>query len=298
MRYVIFGAGGFLGKELVNYLQSEKQEVIAVQKKDSPYNVDITNADSFKILKHIKEVDVIINCASVLPSASLGNNASYLKSLFETNVIGAVNILHFAAAQKIKRVINCSTLVVINKPWPVPLKETDVNYPSGIHAGYAVSKLSQELLMNEISRQLDIELLHLRLSSLYGANMKLSGILPLLIEKISKSEKVSLTDAEKNSFDFLFVNDLVKIIKHLSYSNKWIYKTVNVASAEEIYLKSLADKVIAQINPKFEIIHSVTNHPGSRSVINIDRLKEMLNNNLYITPLSEGIKKMIADRKN
>ncbi|MEP6465944.1 MAG: NAD-dependent epimerase/dehydratase family protein [Parafilimonas sp.] len=298
MKYIIFGAGGFLGKELVNYLQSENQEVIAVQKKDLLYSVDITNAESFESLKHIEKVDIIINSVSILPNAALSNDAFYLKNLFETNTIGAVNILHFAAAQKIKKIINCSTLAIINKPWPVPLKETDVNYPGGVHTGYAVSKLSQELLMNEISKQLSIELLHLRLSALYGVNMKWSGILPVLIEKLSNNEKVFLADAEKNSFDFLFTDDLVKIIKRLSDLEKWSYNTVNTASAEEIFLKKIADEIVAQTTSISEITYSETDSPASRSVINIDRLREMLNNDFYFTPLAEGIKKIIADRKN
>ncbi|MBD0279396.1 MAG: NAD-dependent epimerase/dehydratase family protein, partial [Flavisolibacter sp.] len=71
MKYIVFGAGGFLGKKLAGYLREQGDEVIAVvHKQPASYNVDITAADSFQSLNGITDASIVINCASLLPDAS------------------------------------------------------------------------------------------------------------------------------------------------------------------------------------------------------------------------------------
>lgn len=292
MNYIVFGAGGFLGKKLAGYLREQGNEVIAVTRKPSaPYHVDITSAVSFQSLNSIKDVSVLINCASIVPDASHPiNDVSYLKSLFDTNVIGAVNILNFAAQNNIKKVINCSTLAVVNKPWPVPLREMDMAYPKGVHTGYCVSKLSQELVMNEVAEKEGIELLHLRLSALYGPGMKWQGILPSLIDKALKGVAIQLTNAQKVSFDFLLINDLVEIIRRLSELPEWTERTVNVASGEEVFLNQLAEIIICQTNSLSKIENHNDEQRPSRAVIDISLLNNMLQEKISFTSISDGIR--------
>ncbi|MBD0298626.1 MAG: NAD(P)-dependent oxidoreductase [Flavisolibacter sp.] len=296
MKYIVFGAGGFLGKKLAGYLREQGDEVIAVvHKQPASYNVDITAADSFQSLNGITDASIVINCASFLPDASLPvNDVVYLKNLFETNVIGAINILNFAAQKNIKRVINCSTLAVVNKPWPVPLKETDAIYPKGTHIGYCLSKLSQELIMNEVAIRAGVAVLHLRLSALYGPGMKWQGIMPMLIDKALKNETIQLTNAQKVSFDFLFIDDLLHIIRHLSQTTEWKECIINVASGEEVFLRDLAEIIIRQTNSSSSMEFYTNDQVFSRSVVDISLLKSMLKNQFSFTSIKDGIRSTIS----
>lgn len=298
MNYLIFGAGGFVGKNLAAYLSAKRHKVYVVQRKEgNGFSVDVTSQVSFQVLNKINDVDIIINCASVLPDGKKGvNDADYLKLLFDTNVIGGINILNFAASKNIKRVLNCSTLSVVNKPWPVPLDEKSVAYPAGIHAGYCVSKLAQELLMNEAVKKAGIELLHLRLSSLYGWGMKWDGILPFLIEKAERGEKISVTNGKKVSFDFLQINDLVKIIEIISQLPDWPDKVLNTASGEEIFLSDLAQQVVQATCSSSQIEDISSDGVLSRAVIDTALLKKYVSNSISMTPLQKGIKELVAKR--
>jgi nucleoside-diphosphate-sugar epimerase len=294
MNYLVFGSNGFLGKRLVRYLQEKQEEVIGVSRtNNAPFNVDIARVDTFECLQQVS-ADVIINCASVLPNAKFAiNDTGYLKNVLDTNVLGAINLLNFAASKGIKKVINSSTLSVIDKLWPVPLTEDANTYPGGRHVAYSASKLTQELVMNEVAKSHNIQLIHLRLSALYGANMVWQGILPLLIDKAMKGETITLTNADTTSFDFLHVSDLSKIIYQLSQLEAWEYSVINVAAGQELFLNHLAEMVIQQTS-SHSSIENKNEDTVSRSVVDISRLHKMLHQRFMPLPIEEGIKELIT----
>jgi UDP-glucose 4-epimerase len=295
MKFLVFGAGGFLGSRLVEGLEGSGHEVTAVHRSGHQNNVDIRRLEDFEKLSSIPVPDIIVNCASVLPGQPL-TDPSYLRSLFEVNVSGAANIMQFARARGIRRVINCSTLAVTGKPWPVPLTEKTWLPPSGPHAGYASSKLSQELVMNELAGQSGISLLHLRLSALYGPGMKWAGILPTLIDRAIKNDRIQLTNGGRVSFDFLWVDDLVKAIMAIAEKTEWSHGVVNAASGEETGLRSLAEMVVRASGSASEIENKEGDEAESRAVVDVTLWKE-LTDNLRMTPLAKGIEILVEQKK-
>ncbi|AHM58440.1 nucleoside-diphosphate-sugar epimerase [Flammeovirgaceae bacterium 311] len=297
MKYLVTGAGGFLGSTLVKHLQEAGEEVYAASRtaKDGGIALDITRPEDFEALKI--EPDIIINCASALPDASTGfSDPAYLRRLFETNVTGSANLMNWAVSRKIPKVINCSTLVVVNKPWPVPLREEENTYPKGGHVGYSASKLSQELVMSSIAEAGGVELLHVRISALYGPGMKEGGILTKLLKQAAAKEKISLTNGNCVSFDFLHVEDAAKILHYLSGMAAWSRKVLNLASGEEVGLLDLAETLCELTGNQKENIEN-KDLPGVSSRANIDtsRLEKWLEGSGISTrPFAEKVKSMLS----
>ena len=295
MKYLIFGAGGFLGSRLVKVLQEKGETVYTVKRSAAGADcaVDITKAAQFKNIT--VEPDVVINCASALPDGSRGfSDPDYLRQLYETNVIGGTNIMNWAASANISRVINCSTLVVVNKPWPVPLRESDNTYPKGAHVGYSASKLSQELVMSTIAETHGIELLHVRISALYGPGMKEGGILTKLMQQAQAKEPISLTNGNKVTVDFLHVADAALILHHLSGMEAWHDKIINLASGEEVSLVQLAE-VLSELagSPKENISNQDQEGFSSRAKVDVSRLEKYLEGSGISTrPFAEKVKNM------
>ncbi|WP_224999058.1 NAD(P)-dependent oxidoreductase [Cesiribacter sp. SM1] len=282
MTYFVIGAGGFLGSTLVKYLQQQGEEVyyskrsVGAGDSANACALNITDATQFTSVK--AKPDVVINCASALPDPyKVFNDPAYLEQLFSTNVLGGANIMNWAAAEKIPRVINCSTLVVVGKPWPVPLKEGEKTYPKGGHVGYSASKLSQELVMSSIAEANGLSLLHLRISALYGPGMKAGGILHKLIGQAAAKENINLTNGNRVSFDFLHVDDAVKAIAHLAKLDEWPEQVINLASGEEITLMELAEVICEQTGcSKEKIINKDDPHFSSRAKVDISLLEKYL----------------------
>ncbi|MFD3003684.1 NAD-dependent epimerase/dehydratase family protein [Pontibacter toksunensis] len=296
MKYLVFGANGFLGSTLVRHLKQAGENIYSVKRTaaDGAFALDITRPEGFEAITILP--DVIVNCASALPDPTKSfSDRDYLRQLYETNVIGGTNIMNWAAAKGVRRVINCSTLVVVNKPWPVPLQETANTYPMGNHVGYSSSKLSQELVMRSIANVKGIQLLHLRISALYGPGMKDGGILTKLLKQASGKEKISLTNGNKVSFDFLHVEDAAKAIHHLAGMEEWKDNVINLASGEEITLMALAE-LLSELteSPKENITNTDEEGFESRAMVETSLLEYYLEGTgINTRSFAEKVKSMI-----
>lgn len=173
MAVLVTGANGFIAKYIVNDLLNQGYDVIGVVRSQSkadllikqfggnPHLVmevvnDITLLDAFDSVfqKHAKEIEIILHCASPLPS----EGDDYEKTHVLPAVNGTVSVLEAAkkyAAQTVKRVVITSSVAAVMDPakhdgsafildenhW-CPLTLADAHGNS--HTAYMVSKTKAE----------------------------------------------------------------------------------------------------------------------------------------------------------
>lgn len=294
MKILIFGGNGFLGKELKQLLKNSNYDIYTVSRSDIDVNfkVDISNFNDFDNLPK-DFFNVIINCATILPGGDYLEN-SYLDKIYKTNILGAQNICKWIAGQRsIKKIINCSTLVVVKKPWPINLSEDVNTYPEGKHVLYSFSKLGQELLFSTFANSNNVILSQIRFSALYGRNMNSSGIINNIIEQIRNIKVVKLTNATKVNADFLYVEDAARII--LATIEKDFHGILNGASGNETSILDLAEIIKRNFNDQsIKICNSESSDfLEDRAVICVKNLKKIIDTNSFIT-LDEGIKRILS----
>lgn len=302
MKYLIFGGSGFLGKSLIKFLINKGEEVISVSRRKNnlctsvPVNIKCEN--EFKKLEGISP-DIVINCASKLPEKKKDSkDAHFVDELFRTNVIGGLNIANYVTTNLIPKLVNCSTLAVHNRPWSVPLTEEITTLPSGLHAAYGLSKLSQEKIMTNAVKYSKSSIIHLRLSAIYGAGMAQEGIIFYLLKKIKDDKNIELTDGHKTNFDFIHVNDVSKIIYQLS-KIKFENDIINVASGNSVSLYTLAETLKRIQNSMVLIQNTKTHREEYFSEINIQKLIDYLGyeNIRNFIPLKEGLDDLLKSDK-
>jgi UDP-glucose 4-epimerase len=292
MKVALLGGNGFLGREL--YLQSKKTEVecyvISRGNTNSDFNVNISNYNDFEKLPY-NFFDIVINCATTLPGGNYLDN-KYLEKIYKTNILGTQNICKWINEQSsIKKIINCSTLAVVGKPWSINLSEAEPTYPTGDHVLYSSSKLTQELLFKTFATSKNITLTQIRFSSLYGATMNWGGLICSLIEQSRNQKKMYLTNASKVSADFLHVSDASKII--LATIQNDVSGILNAASGIETSVIELA-KIINSFFEEHIEIQNVEKEKFNedRAVVNVSKLKQIIDINSFVD-LKTGIKEMI-----
>lgn len=291
MRVLIFGGNGFLGDAVTSLLHEMGFEYYTVSRSysKSSYNLDISNFEEFSKLPN-NFFDIVINCATILPGGNYLDN-DYLEKIYKTNILGTQNICKWIDGQSsVTKIINCSTLVVVAKPWPLHLTEDEFTYPSGNHVLYCTSKLTQELIFKTFAADKRIVLSQIRFSALYGESMAWNGIICNMIDQAKENKKISLKNGSKVTVDFLHINDAAKII--LATINSDYNGILNGASGNEVSLLELANIIAKSFNDTIEIINiEEENINENRALISIDKLKKIIDTSLFIN-LSNGIQKM------
>ena len=297
MKFLIFGGTGFVGRNLGMYLKEKDHEVISASRTGGPgtVNVDITNPETFSRINSIPEV--VVNCASVVPARGRKiNDPEFLNELFVTNTIGGANIANWAVQRGVEKIINCSTLVVVKKPWPNPLTEEDFELPVGPHVGYAMSKLSQEQVMTECTRNSGTDVVHLRLSSIYGRDMVSEGIIFDILRAANDGIDIVLKDAEKNFVDLLHVDDVCKGIEKIA--NKDLFSgatTVNLASGTEISILQLAGIIKKLSHSCSNVLNQKQETRTNRANIRIDKFFKVINQaDFPFRPLEKGLEELVS----
>lgn len=291
MKILIIGGNGFLGNVITSLLSEMDFECYTVSRSNSKsnYNIDISDFKDFSKLPN-DFFDVLINCATILPGGDYLDN-DYLEKIYKTNILGTQNICKWIDGQSsVVKIINCSTLVVVAKPWPVNLMEEEFTYPIGNHVLYSASKLTQELLFKTFASSKKIILSQIRFSALYGETMEWSGIICNLIDQAKKNKKIILKNASKVNADFLHVEDAAKIILATIESN--FNGILNAASGNEVSILELANIIAGNFVETVEIETSEEeDFQENRASICLDKLNRIIDTSLFIN-LSDGIQKM------
>ncbi len=291
-KVLLTGANGFLGKHLYSHFVADGFEVKTLSRTGDniDYRIDIADSAAWDQLDF--EPEIIINCAAILPGGNAGDE-NYVRSLFNTNCLGAYNLCKWVDKTiSVKYILNVSSLSVIGKPWPIPLKEDSSAYPSGPHALYSLSKLNQEVLINSFQFSHPVKFAHARLSALFGPNMAWIGIMCSLIDKALKQEPITLSKGTKVSADFIYVTDVCRHFTTLV--KKEAEGVINIASGEEVYLSDLAKFILNASGNKLDKLTNIeTAGDYNRAVIDISKLKYLeptFKNTDFVAALQTTIK--------
>ena len=292
MNILIFGGNGFLGAELKKQFSKTSHTCITVSR-NSPvgHKVDISRISEFSILP-VNFFDIVINCATILPGGEYLDN-DYLNKIYKTNILGTQNICKWISSQKsIKKLINCSTLAVVNRPWVHDMNEDAATYPTGNHVLYCSSKLMQELIINTTCTELNLNFLNIRFSSIYGENMDKSGIIWNLYNQARLNNEIKLINGNIISYDFISVTDAANIIC-MAVELDIEGGILNAASGRETSLFDLACVVNNNLPKSVTIRNEDLNISDTNfSIINITKLTQLMNTGDFIS-LDEGINKLL-----
>lgn len=231
MKIAIIGGLGFIGTNLYFFLnKGNKVSIIdnyriksnvKFLKKAKIIKGDIKNLNFLK--KKLKNFDIIINLAA--QTGILESNSNPIKSIKE-NIIGFRNILEASRINKIKTIINASTAGAI---YGNTKKICDEKSPTNPISYYGLTKkFNEDQSLMYINQKLKI--INLRFSNVYGEfSTHKKSLIHNVIKNIIYNKNININGDGTQIRDFIYVGDLVKIIKRSFKLKSGIY---NVASGK------------------------------------------------------------------
>ena len=307
-KYLIVGAGGFIGGHLANRLLKENNIVIGADikplelwfqnhEKSKNFSLDMQEYENCK--KMTKNVDYVINLACNMGGIGFIENN---KADCMLSVLINTNLLRACKENNIKRYFFSSSACAYNKdlqkdPNIEGLREEDA-YPAMPEDGYGWEKLFSERMCNHFTEDYGLETRVARFHNIYGPMGTFDGgrekapaaICRKIIEaKINKKNIIEIWGDGTQTRSFLYIDDCIDAVLKLFHSD--FSKPINIGSDEKVSINELINTVENISGIKIDKKYQLDKPQGVKGrSSNNDLIKKTLNWN-YKFSLKDGIKK-------
>ena len=293
---LITGADGFIGSHLVEYLVKIGANVKAFCLYNSWNNIGWLSDLPKEVLSKVKLIagdirdqnrvkEAVDGVAYVFHLASLiGIPYSYVayKSYYQTNVLGALNILEACKLNNsIERIIHTSTSEVYGSAQQIPINE---DHPLVGQSPYSASKIAADKLAEGFYLSFNLPIITVRPFNTFGPRQTTRAVIPTIISQLVLGvKKLSLGNIYATR-DFNYVLDTVKTITELSVNKKAIGKVINVGTGKEISIKETASTIMKIMDYKVPIVLQKKRLRPKKSEVNrliadTKLLNSLINNN-------------------
>jgi nucleoside-diphosphate-sugar epimerase len=205
---LVTGAGGFIGRHLLNLLNEKKVDVNALVRNKKSFNspacANIFEGDIFdsETLKRASEgVDTVFHL--VAKTHDLSNSGDNERDYFRINVDGTKTLLDACASSGIKHFVYFSSIKVMAEKSEAVLDETSPLNPS---TPYGESKLAAERLVSDYGIKYGFATASIRLPLVYGPGNK--GNIYRMIEAIDKGRFIMMGPGDKKR-SMVYVGNVV-----------------------------------------------------------------------------------------
>ena len=261
----ITGSGGFIGSHIAEYFckkdyliygmgrLSDKSKTMKYFKKY--INEDLYGDKSSRFLEKIKP-DYIFHCA--------GN--SYIHNSFKDPLKDFSNntFLTFKLLTDIKnysqksKIYFFSSAAVYGNPSNLPIKESDKTVPL---SPYGFHKLMAENICREFSEIYSLNIIILRIFSVYGTRLR-RQIFYDLMNKFNNDNNIKLRGTGNESRDFIHVIDLCRAIELIMKERDKRLEIYNIGTGNQISIRDLANMISNLLNSSKNIKFDLKNNIG------------------------------------
>ena len=271
-RWLVTGAAGFIGSNLVETLLRLGQHVVGLDNFATGYEknlhelrlgVGVEAAARFDFIEgDIRNpADCRIACAGVdfvLHQAALGSVPRSIedpKASHEANVDGFVNMLIAARDASVKRFVYASSSAVYGDHPELPKVEERIGKPL---SPYAATKSINELYAEVFASTYAMATIGLRYFNVFGPRQDPAGayaaVIPRWIAAMIRNERIEIYGDGETSRDFCYVDNAVQanLLAALSDSSDAVNHVYNVAIGDRLTLNQLFELCRELLEVRFE----------------------------------------------
>ncbi len=233
-RYILIGSTGFIGRSIQNNF---KKKLIKFNSK----NFNLNNLS--KIKKHAKK----FKNSTIIYAAGLKRTRGDNFKNFYTNLNLFNNLFEFFFENTPKKIIFLSSAEVYGHY--KGKKRIDENTKLMPATNYSLVKILQEKIIRFFSEKLGFDYLILRLPGVYGNDPENQNIISKMISAKNKSKFFKLNTSGNELRDYVYVNDIGKIITRLTIKNTK-NSIVNISSGKSFKINEIKNFIEKNLNKK------------------------------------------------
>ena len=289
MKIVVTGGAGFIGSNFVYYMLNKYPEYDIIcldlltyagnlktlekafkNPKFKFYKGDIADREFVYNLFETEQPDVIVNFAA---ESHVDRSILTPELFLKTNIMGTQVLLDACKKYGITRYHQVSTDEVYGD---LPLDRTDLFFteetPIHTSSPYSASKAGADLLVQAYHRTFKLPVTISRCSNNYGPYHFPEKLIPLIIMKARKNEKLPVYGKGENVRDWLYVEDHCNAIDLIIHKGK-VGEVYNIGGHNERTNLEVVKAILKELGKPEDLITYVTDRPGHDMRYAIDPTK-------------------------
>ena len=195
MNILVTGSSGFIGRHLLNSLESQGHNIFSFSTQDG----DISDYDFLKQYEDIK-IDYVYHLAGKTFVPDSWSNPS---SFVNTNVQGTLNVLEFCDSKKIPLIF--ISAYIYGSDVSMPVSECTSPKPNN---PYALSKYMAENLCNFYTTYKNMNINIFRPFNVYGKGQDKRFLIPEIMLQVERNTLIEVNTL-KPKRDYIYIDDLV-----------------------------------------------------------------------------------------
>jgi len=213
MEIAVFGASGFVGRNLLDVLATTEHHVIACDveplsdaHEDVAFEqVDILNDEA--VSEVVEGVDAVIQLAAHQLPESKEDPALNAK----INVVGSLNVFDAARTHDVDKVVFSSASSIIGRVKENPVPE---DHPVTPQSPYGVAKHAVEEYLEVYNDLYDLDYIVLRFFNVYGPYQRpeSGALVPVVLSRLAEGDGVFVTGDGQQTRDFVYVRDIADFL--------------------------------------------------------------------------------------
>ena len=271
MKILVTGAAGFIGHNVVRFLEQQGHEVFGIDSKTDygfipqaeldylfkertariralPHVIDIRDADKIKQFVGIFNIQAIIHLASFPRQKVVEQNPAVASEVMST---GLINLLEAAVTYKVKKFVYISSSMVYGDFENNVTEDAPCN-PIG---QYGIMKYMGEKLVQDYSRKFAFDYTIIRPSAVYGELDVEDRVVSKFILAAMRNETLKVK-GQSEVLDFTYVEDAAMGIVQAALSDAANNKIYNITrSADEEYTLLRAAQLAIEVVGGYGYIH-------------------------------------------
>ena len=281
-RTYVAGHLGMVGSAIVRELNKKKNKraVITATRNE----LDLTNqSDVNNFIKQVMPDEIIVAAAKV---GGIHANTTYPAEFIYDNLAIAINLIHSAYKNKIKKLLYLGSSCIYPREASQPINEKELL--SGplekTNEWYAISKIAGIKLCQSFRKQYNCDFISAMPTNLYGIkdnyHLENAHVIPAIMHraflaKKNNEQKLTIWGTGNATREFLFVDDLAEgcIFLLNEYSE---HSPINLGTGVEVSIKDLAVKICEIVGFNGELVFDTSKPDGTpRKVLDVTKINEL-----------------------
>lgn len=297
-RVIVTGGRGFLGRRVVALLQEQHPAALFTF---SSKDYDLTRQAEVARLYADQRPDVVIHLAARV--GGIGANRANPGRFFYENAIMGIEMMEQARRNGVEKFVQLGTVCAYPKFASAPFTEDAIwnGYPEETNAPYGIAKKALLVQAQAYRSQYGLNVIFLIPTNLYGPgdnfDLDSSHVIPALIRKCVEAREqhsptVTVWGTGRPTREFLFVDDAARAIV-LATERYDGAEPVNVGSGEEISIRELVDRIVAETGYQGRVVWDPSKPDGQpRRKLDVERARRAFGFEAGV-PFADGLRRTV-----